>query len=72
MELTDNLIQERFDSITDRNQYGLRVIFDYRISNLLPEYSKEEVKEFCKTSKKWNCSCYGGSVGTYYAITRKL
>jgi len=71
IQLTDNLIKERYDNITDRDKYGQRLIFDQRISSLLPEFTEDEIKNFCKTSKKWNCCCYGGSVGIYYAITRK-
>jgi hypothetical protein len=70
-KLTDQLISERFDAIKYRDQYGQRDIFDQRVRALLPEFTEEEVKIFCKNSPQWQCSLYGGRVGQYYAITKK-
>lgn len=69
--ITDNLIKERFDAITDRDQYGKRRISDQIAKRLLPEYELEEIKYFCKSSAMWRCSLYGGSIGQYYAIVKK-
>lgn len=71
LQLTDELIQDRLNSIIDRDKYGQRMIFDQRLNSILPEFSKEEIQEFCKTSDKFRCSLYGGRVGQYYAIVKK-
>ena len=70
--LSDELIEQRFNEITDRDGYGQRMIFDQRITSMLPEFTQEQVKRFCSTSKKWNCSLYGGKVGQFHAITKKF
>jgi hypothetical protein len=72
MKLTDKLIDNRYNNIVNRDSYGQKYIFDQRIKTLLPEFTEQEIKDFCKTSKKWNCSFYGGKIGTYYAITKKI
>jgi len=71
MKLTDEFIKQRFDSITDRDGYGQRRIFDQRINAILPEFSEDEIKDFCRTSKNWAVGLYGGRVGTYYAIVKR-
>jgi len=68
--VTDEIIDQAIKS-ADRDQYGQVNTFDMTISRLLPKHDKQEVVEFLKTSTKYRLSLYGGSLGQFYAISRK-
>ena len=69
--ITDELIKAKIESITDRDRYGQRMIFDQRINALFPE-QEEEVEIFCKEkSKMFSVSTYSNGRFQYKAITKK-
>jgi hypothetical protein len=69
--ITDSLIQQRYNAITDRDQYGQRRISDQVARRMLPEYTLEQIQDFCKDSSMWRCNLYGGYLGQYYAIVKR-
>lgn len=68
--ITDLLIEQRINN-TNRDRYGQISIRNCTPRDLFPGH-ENEIIEYLKTSQKYMLSTYGGSLGSYKAITKRF